>query len=151
MHASGAVTQTSSSSASTNARKRSRMTTLLNRNLETDSENEDEDDVAPTNPQKPWLAEFGRYLDTVEAVPTGMDIVEWWGVSSSPNLMSYNLLMSFTSSMLIGIQHGRLLQEITSLLWHLPFPVNVPFHPPESPSASAAIASRETLWRLYSA
>ncbi len=44
------------------------MTTLLSRNLETDSESEDEDDAANANPTKPWLAEFGKYFDTAEAV-----------------------------------------------------------------------------------
>ena len=60
--------QASSDSADRSARKQSRMTTLLSRNLETDSESEDEDDAANANPTKPWLAEFGKYFDTAEAV-----------------------------------------------------------------------------------
>ena len=88
MHKNGSTVETASGSSSTSTRKRSRMANLLNRNLETDSENKDDDDIASVNPQKPWLAEFGRYLDTVEAVPTGMGVVEWWGVSSPLNLMS---------------------------------------------------------------
>ena len=34
-----------------------------------------------SDPTKPWLAEFKRYLMTHDVVPEGMLIVEWWGVS----------------------------------------------------------------------
>lgn len=37
--------------------------------------------TAPENPGKPYLAEFTRYLDTVEHVPEGMSPIRWWGVS----------------------------------------------------------------------
>ena len=40
--------------------------------------NTSDDDSDPT---KPWLAEFERYLATHDVVPEDMLIVEWWGVS----------------------------------------------------------------------
>ena len=51
----------------------------LLRHLETDSDNESDGEDA-IDPKHPWKAEYQRYIDTVEAVPTDMDIVEWWGV-----------------------------------------------------------------------
>jgi len=51
----------------------------LLRHLETDSDNEsDAEDVI--DPKQPWKGEYQRYIDTVEAVPADMNIVEWWGV-----------------------------------------------------------------------
>ena len=29
---------------------------------------------------KPWLAEFNRYLTTHDVLPEGITIVKWWGV-----------------------------------------------------------------------
>lgn len=47
----------------------------------------DEDELAsatstPTpNTSKPWLREFNQYLNGGDEVPSGMMIVQWWGVS----------------------------------------------------------------------
>ncbi len=35
--------------------------------------------IAPTDPQKPWLASFHLYLNTHDE-RGGMTIIEWWGV-----------------------------------------------------------------------
>jgi hypothetical protein len=32
------------------------------------------------DPLKPWLDEFKLYLSTSEAVPEGMNTIEWWAV-----------------------------------------------------------------------
>ena len=46
---------------------------LIQHNLDTDSEN---DDDSVLDPAKPWMGEFKRYLDTMDAmVPDDMDIV----------------------------------------------------------------------------
>jgi len=49
----------------------------LLRNLETDSEAEDTESNATS---EPCLVEFERYLNTIEAVPEDVNVVEWWGV-----------------------------------------------------------------------
>ena len=54
---------------------------LLHQHLDADSDNDshsehDEDG----DPNSPWKAEFWCYLNTVEALPQDMDIIEWWGV-----------------------------------------------------------------------
>jgi hypothetical protein len=46
---------------------------------------DDEDDgpmasTAPTDPQRPWIADFELYLDIQDHL-NGMSIVQWWGVS----------------------------------------------------------------------
>jgi hypothetical protein len=47
----------------------------LLQHLETDSENEsDAKDVV--DPKQPWKGEYQQYIDTVEAVPANMDIIE---------------------------------------------------------------------------
>ena len=30
--------------------------------------------------EKPWMAEFNRYLNTHDVLPEGMTVVKWWGV-----------------------------------------------------------------------
>jgi hypothetical protein len=45
--------------------------------LETDSEAEDANSNAAS---EPWSVEFERYLNTIEAVPEDVNVVEWWGV-----------------------------------------------------------------------
>lgn len=52
---------------------------LPRRTIDTDSEGDDEVDPL-LDPSKPWLAEFDRYLTTVESIPNDMTIAEWWGV-----------------------------------------------------------------------
>lgn len=70
----------SSSSLPSNApKKMSRIGRLVQRNLDTDSEGED-DENGGSDPSKPWMAEFQRYMNTHDLVPEGMSIVEWWGV-----------------------------------------------------------------------
>ncbi|KAF8950693.1 hypothetical protein BDZ97DRAFT_1163754 [Flammula alnicola] len=78
LHAAG--TSESQAKDALSARKKSCMQGLLSRNLETDSECEEDDDNPMSDPTKPWMTEFHRYIDTVEAVPDDMDIVQWWGV-----------------------------------------------------------------------
>jgi hypothetical protein len=49
---------------------------------------DDEDDIpdaaastANFDPLKPWLPDFKRYIDTLEATPPpGMSTIQWWGV-----------------------------------------------------------------------
>jgi hypothetical protein len=67
------------------AKKKSHVDKLVRRHLETDSEAEDDDEVSE-DPNKPWKAEFDRYMDTHDIVPDGMSIVHWWGVCSSCDL-----------------------------------------------------------------
>ncbi|PSR75311.1 hypothetical protein PHLCEN_2v9174 [Hermanssonia centrifuga] len=61
-----------------------KITTLL-REL---SDDESDDDHPPSrtaelsDPNKPWKSEFDRYLETIEQVPEGMDIIKWWGFNA---------------------------------------------------------------------
>lgn len=65
-----------------------KITTLL-REL---SDDESDDDHPPSrtaelsDPNKPWKSEFDRYLETIEQVPEGMDIIKWWGVCDLTSL-----------------------------------------------------------------
>ena len=68
-------------SLSGNRKKHSRLEGLLRANLHTDSEEEDDLDPLASDTSDPWMAEFNRYLKTVEAIPEDMDTVSWWGVS----------------------------------------------------------------------
>ena len=38
--------------------------------------------------EKPWLAEFNRYLNTHDILPEGMTVVKWWGVCNVRFLVS---------------------------------------------------------------
>jgi len=37
----------------------------------------------PTDPQWPWLHDFGAYMDVCEQVPEGWMVIQWWGISLS--------------------------------------------------------------------
>jgi hypothetical protein len=37
----------------------------------------------PTDPQRPWLRDFGAYMDVHEQVPEGWMAIQWWGISLS--------------------------------------------------------------------
>jgi hypothetical protein len=53
---------------------------------EVESDSEDDmldatETVAACDPSKPWLLDFRRYIDTVEATPPSrMSTIQWWGV-----------------------------------------------------------------------
>jgi hypothetical protein len=47
---------------------------------DTDSSSDDEDRPQVTNAVDPYLEEWSLYLNTNEAVPDDMGIVQWWGV-----------------------------------------------------------------------
>lgn len=55
---------------------------LVRRRVDSNSNSEDEVDPQ-LDPSKPWLAEYNRYISTIESVPTEMGIVQWWGVHTS--------------------------------------------------------------------
>jgi hypothetical protein len=44
----------------------------------------DMSDEGDGDSEKPWLAEFNRYLNTHDVLPEGMTIVKWWGVCNVP-------------------------------------------------------------------
>ena len=48
-----------------------------------DTESDESDDEGSTaDPSKPWLGEWNLYVQTHEVIPEGMNMVNWWGVSS---------------------------------------------------------------------
>ena len=51
-----------------------------------DMSDEDEGDS-----EKPWLAEFNRYLNTHDILPEGMTVVKWWGVCNVPFFLASTL------------------------------------------------------------
>ena len=53
------------------------------RDLSSDEESDYEDNMEESNtdPKKPWLAEFHRYLNSSDYIDEDMSIVQWWGVS----------------------------------------------------------------------
>lgn len=64
--------------------KASGKSTLL-RDLSSDDEDDNSDndiDNPNSDPKKPWLAEFHRYLNSTDYVEDGMSIIQWWGVSA---------------------------------------------------------------------
>jgi hypothetical protein len=46
-----------------------------------DTDSETEEAVTVADPTKPWLIEWNMYIQTHEAIPEGMGMVRWWGVS----------------------------------------------------------------------
>ncbi|KJA18309.1 hypothetical protein HYPSUDRAFT_69968 [Hypholoma sublateritium FD-334 SS-4] len=80
IHASGTSSNVASS-ASQNSRRVKKRSGVSRRVMDTDSEDEDEVDPL-SDPSKPWLAEFNRYLMVVESIPKDMNIVEWWGLNA---------------------------------------------------------------------
>jgi hypothetical protein len=58
-------------------KKMSRVGRLVSRELDTDSEAEEDGNL---DPSKPWLAEYDRYMNTHESIPSDMTTVQWWGV-----------------------------------------------------------------------
>jgi hypothetical protein len=42
-----------------------------------------DDDFNDTDPTKPWLSEFNRYLNTHDVIPEGTTVVKWWGVRTT--------------------------------------------------------------------
>ena len=63
---------------SSHPHRQSRMAGLIRRNLDTDSDSDNDDEAS--DPAKPWMSEFRWFLDTLDVIPDGMNIVRWWGV-----------------------------------------------------------------------
>jgi hypothetical protein len=49
-----------------------------------DESNGSDTDSGDVDPEMRWKTEFDRYVNTREAMPEGMSIVQWWGVSCFP-------------------------------------------------------------------
>ena len=47
---------------------------------DTDSSSDDDECLRAANPADAYLEEWNLYVNTHEAVPDGMGIVQWWGV-----------------------------------------------------------------------
>ena len=60
-------------------KKTSKISKLL-RELSSDEDEDGKEDEAAD--QSPWLKEFNLYLNSGHSCPTGMSIVQWWGVSA---------------------------------------------------------------------
>ena len=79
-------------SLSSKHKKPSHLEGLLRDNLHTDSDEEDDlDSLASDTVDPSGMAEFNRYLTTVEAIPEDVDIVSWWGGKLSQLWMSSSL------------------------------------------------------------
>jgi len=75
-------------------------------------ESDDEDDVtvpvAHSDMSKPWMTEFTRYLETLEAaLASGMSTIQWWGVSRVMYFLLDGLLTICTRSMPRDILYGH--------------------------------------------
>ena len=46
---------------------------------DTDTEEETDDDQAATIPANAGMDEWKTYLNTIDVIPAGMTIVQWWG------------------------------------------------------------------------
>jgi hypothetical protein len=46
----------------------------------TDTEDDTEDGESAACPANAWMDKWKNYINTVEDVPDGMDLVRWWGV-----------------------------------------------------------------------
>lgn len=69
------------STAPTPSQSNSRINRLVRRNVETDSEAEDDLDGSGSDPLRPWMVEYERYINTHDVIPSRTSIVAWWGVS----------------------------------------------------------------------
>jgi hypothetical protein len=47
---------------------------------DTDTEDDTDDGESAACPANAWMDEWKNYINTVEDVPDGMDLVRWWGV-----------------------------------------------------------------------
>ena len=51
------------------------------RNIDdTDTEDDTENGKSAARPANAWMDEWKNYINTIEDVPDGMDLVRWWGV-----------------------------------------------------------------------
>lgn len=60
-------------------KKVSKIGKLLRELSSDEGEGGEEDEVAD---QSPWLKEFNLYLNSGHSRPSGMSIIQWWGVSA---------------------------------------------------------------------
>ena len=60
----------------------------------------DMSDEAEGDSEKPWLAEYNRYLNTHDVLPEGMTVVKWWGVCN----VHYYWLAACAHSFLVELQ-----------------------------------------------
>ncbi|KIM41960.1 hypothetical protein M413DRAFT_18815 [Hebeloma cylindrosporum] len=88
---------------------------LLRRHLDTDSDNgsdSEDDEDAGGDLNSPWKGEFRRYLDTVEAVPPNMNIVEWWGLNAHRYPTWASLARDYLSVMASSVSSERAFSEL---------------------------------------
>lgn len=74
----------------------------LIREVQSDSEDDAEPEpgaTSPSDPSKPWRAEFTSYIETIEAVQSaGMTTIQWWGVSA------FHLLRGFLRLTVVSVK-----------------------------------------------
>ncbi|KAF5365840.1 hypothetical protein D9757_012805 [Collybiopsis confluens] len=57
---------------------------MLLRQLSEDEDDEDSGSSQPqSDPSKPWMNEFNKYLNEVEVILDNMSLVSWWGINAS--------------------------------------------------------------------
>ena len=47
---------------------------------DTDTEDDTDNGESAARPANAWMDEWKNYINTIEDVPDGMDLVHWWGV-----------------------------------------------------------------------
>jgi hypothetical protein len=88
----------------------------LIREVESDDEDETSVPIVHTDVAKPWMTEFTRYLETLEAaLASGMSMIQWWGVSRLANFRCDTPLTICSRSMLSDTLYGRHLHAIIYL------------------------------------
>lgn len=67
------------------SRSNSRISQLVCCHIDTDSEAEDDlpVDGSESDLLQPWMAEYERYINTHDVIPSETNIVAWWGVRFS--------------------------------------------------------------------
>jgi hypothetical protein len=92
----------------------------LLRELRTDSDSDDTDrndtpsaSAASLEPKEPWSKEYNMYINTIDEIPEGMTITQWWGVSLTYYFSFYHMLTVFSpvdecaSSTCVGVMGTR--------------------------------------------
>lgn len=84
-----------------------KLTTLL------EEGSSDEDDVLSTpttishDTSKPWLQEFQRYLNGADELPSGMSLIQWWGINSTRLLVWASLARDYLAIMSSSVSSER--------------------------------------------
>ncbi|KAF5329115.1 hypothetical protein D9758_017952 [Tetrapyrgos nigripes] len=73
-----------------------------------DSDSDDEmDNQTKSNSVQPWLQEFNDFLDAKEKIPSGMSLVQWWGLHSTDYPVWASLARDYCAIMASSVSSER--------------------------------------------